>query len=90
MDMDCLRTLFVQKAKIVTIEEGEMIGGFGSEIARLCVEHGAAQPIDIMGLPNRFIAHGTVDQLLEECGLTAAHIAQRIKAAMHKTEKNHA
>ena len=40
--------------------------------------------------PNRFIAHGTVDQLLEECGLTAAHIAQRIKAAMHKTEKNHA
>ena len=90
MDMDCLQTLFAQKAKIITIEEGEMIGGFGSEIARLCVEHGAVQPIDIMGLPNRFIAHGTVDQLLEECGLTAAHIAQRIKAAMHKTEKNHA
>ena len=90
MDMDCLRALFAQKAKIITIEEGEMIGGFGSEIARLCVEHGAAQPLAIMGLPNRFIAHGTVDQLLQECSLSSAQIAQRIKDAIHMTEKNNA
>ena len=90
MDMACLHALFEKKAKIVTIEEGEMIGGFGSEIARLCVAHGAAQPVAIMGLPNRFIAHGTVDQLLEECGLTVEHIAQRIKAAIKMTEKNNA
>jgi len=90
MDMACLHALFEKKTKIVTIEEGEMIGGFGSEIARLCVEHGAAQPVAIMGLPNRFIAHGTVDQLLEECGLTSVQIAQRIKDAIYKTEKKDA
>ena len=88
MDMDCLRALFAKRARIVTIEEGEMIGGFGSEIARLCVEHGAAQPAAIMGLPNRFIAHGTVDQLLEECGLTVEQIVQRIRAAIQMTEKD--
>jgi len=87
MDMDCLRGLFEKKTSIVTVEEGEMIGGFGSEIARLCVEHGAAQPVAILGLPNRFIAHGTVDQLLEECALMPGDIAQRVKQAL--TEKKH-
>ncbi|MBR5302611.1 MAG: 1-deoxy-D-xylulose-5-phosphate synthase [Clostridia bacterium] len=90
MDMDCLHELFEEETRIVTIEEGEMIGGFGSEIARLCVEQGAPQPIAIMGLPNRFIAHGTVDQLLEECGLTVENIVQRIKDAMKKTERKDA
>lgn len=32
MDMDCLRALFARGAKLITVEEGEMIGGFGSEI----------------------------------------------------------
>ena len=90
MDMDCLRALFERKARIVTIEEGELIGGFGSEIARLCAAHGALQPAAILGLPNRFIAPGTVDQLLEECGLTSAQIAQRIRDAIHMTEKKDA
>ena len=90
MDMDCLKALFDRKARIVTIEEGEMIGGFGSEIARLCVEHGAQQPAAILGLPNRFIAHGTVDQLLEECGLSSLQIAQRIRDAIQMTEKKDA
>lgn len=84
MDMDCLRALFEKKAKIITVEEGEMIGGFGSEIARLCVVHGAQQPAAIMGLPNRFIAHGSVDQLLEECGLTSERIVQCVRAAIGK------
>ena len=87
MDMNCLCGLFEKKTSIVTVEEGEMIGGFGSEIARLCVEHGAAQPVAILGLPNRFIAHGTVDQLLEECALMPGDIAQRVRQAL--TEKNH-
>ena len=47
LDMDCLRALFERKAKIVTIEEGEMIGGFGSEIARVCVEENALSLIHI-------------------------------------------
>ncbi len=87
MDMDCLRALFAQGRRIVTIEEGELIGGFGSEIARLCVQYGAPEPAAILGLPNRFIAHGTVDQLLEECGLMPEQIAQQIKQAL--TEKQH-
>ena len=86
MDMDCLLALFERKTRIITIEEGELIGGFGAEIARQCAEHGAREPLAILGLPNRFIAHGTVDQLLEECGLKPEQIAQRIRLAL--AEKN--
>lgn len=89
MDMDCLKALFEAKTRIITIEEGEMIGGFGSEIARLCVCHGAEEPAAILGLPNRFIAHGTVDQLLAECGLTSEQIAERIRQTLCQTEKEH-
>ena len=87
MDMDCLTRLFSNGTKLITIEEGEMIGGFGSEIARLCTEYGAAAPLAVIGLPNRFIAHGTVDQLLEECGLMPAQLAKRIKEALVRAEK---
>ena len=87
MDMDCLTRMFSNGTKLITIEEGEMIGGFGSEIARLCTEYGAAAPLAVIGLPNRFIAHGTVDQLLEECGLMPAQLAKRIKEALVRAEK---
>ena len=38
MDMECLEGLFACGAQMITLEEGELIGGFGSEIARLCAE----------------------------------------------------
>ena len=89
MDMACLQALFEKETTIITIEEGELIGGFGSEIARLCAEHGAKSPAAILGLPNRFIAHGTVNQLLEECGMTPAQLAQSIREALKRTEKSY-
>ena len=82
MDMDCLCGLFEGKTDVITIEEGEMIGGFGSEIARLCAAHGAAAPLAVIGLPNRFITHGSMEQLLAECGLSSGQIAQRVKEAL--------
>lgn len=87
MDMDCLNALFDSGAEIITLEEGELIGGFGSEIARLCAQAGAREPLMIMGLPNRFITHGPVSQLLEECGLEPEQIAGRIKDVLEKKTK---
>lgn len=84
MDMDCLHDLMDRQVSIFTLEEGEMIGGFGAEIARLCVERHAKEPVCIMGTPNRFITHGSVSQLLEECGLMPEQIAAQIKCALER------
>ena len=86
MDINCLERLFKEGKPLVIIEEGEMIGGFGSEVARKCVEHGAKAPAAIIGIENCFVAHGSVDQLLEECGLKPNQLAQRIENVL-KTEK---
>ena len=84
MDMACLERLFARGARLITLEEGELTGGFGSEVARLCVAHGATEPLAILGLPHRFIAHGTVDQLLEECSLMPEQIARQVKQILRE------
>ena len=66
-----------------------MIGGFGSEIARVCVEENVDAPIQIIGLENRFITHGSVPELLEECGLMPRQLADRIEKIVVNKEKSH-
>lgn len=84
MDMASLGRLFHEKKRLIVIEEGEMIGGFGAEIARLAALNGAKPPLDIIGIENRFIMHGSVRELLEECGLMPQQIAQRVAGALER------
>ena len=87
MDEGCLSGLIAAGVGLITVEEGELIGGFGSEIARHCALHGARGPVAMLGLENRFITHGSVSQLLEECGLTPEQIAARAEEAIKAWEK---
>ena len=66
-----------------------MIGGFGSEVARVCTELGSEIPVRVIGLENRFITHGSMDLLLEECGLTPPQLAQRLERMYRVWEKQH-
>lgn len=76
MDTARLDDLIEKKTKLITVEEGELTGGFGAQIARYCAEKGAEPPVRMLGVPNRFITHGDVEQLLEECGLLPEQIAK--------------
>lgn len=87
MDMDCLKALFASGTKLITVEEGELIGGFGAEIARQCASHGAPPPVAMLGTPNRFITHGSVEQLLTECGLMPEQIARRAMEAIGRGQE---
>ena len=79
--------MFREKTGLFVVEEGELIGGFGSEIARLCAAHGAREPIDMLGIGDRFVAHGSVAQLLEECALMPEQIAARFERALGGQER---
>ena len=87
MDEGCLSGLIAAGVGLITVEEGELIGGFGSEIARQCALRGAPEPVVMLGLENRFITHGSVSQLLEECGLTPEQIAARAEEAIRAWEE---
>jgi 1-deoxy-D-xylulose-5-phosphate synthase len=67
---------------IVTIEEGAIMGGAGSAVAETLAAAGIVKPILQLGLPDKFIDHGEVPNLLAQCGLDAAGIVTSVKARL--------
>ena len=59
----------------VTMEEHRTSGGFGAYVAERCRELGIPEPAACIGVPDRFIPHGSHGQL----GLSPARIAERIR-----------
>ena len=65
---------------VITLEEGVVAGGFGSGGQEWYIDRAETSsdvpPMKSLGIPDEYIEHGSVDQLLEEIGLTAQHVAQ--------------
>ena len=73
---------FIAKTKkAIIIEENTTEGGFGSAVLELCHRNGVKSEIVLLGIPDRFIDHGSQKQLRRECGLHAeniVHIARKL------------
>ncbi|MFZ1529002.1 MAG: 1-deoxy-D-xylulose-5-phosphate synthase [Ferruginibacter sp.] len=75
LDEEMLHEVFAKFNKIITVEDGTVVGGFGSAILEFMNEHGYKADVKIMGIPDRLVEHGTPKQLYEEIGLDANAIA---------------
>jgi 1-deoxy-D-xylulose-5-phosphate synthase len=78
LDEALLHQLFKKYELIVTIEDGSIKGGFGSAILEFASEFGYTNPIKLMGVPDQFIEHGTLNELQDLIQLDAHHIAKSI------------
>ncbi|MEC3666041.1 1-deoxy-D-xylulose-5-phosphate synthase [Bacillus velezensis] len=89
IDKQMMKAILNEGLPILTIEEAVLEGGFGSTILEYAHDLGMYHtPIDRMGIPDRFIEHGSVTALLEEIGLTKVEVMNRIKLLMPpKTHK---
>ena len=67
---------------LVTVEEGVLMGGFGTAVWETLSEGGATPRILRVGLPDRYVTHGKPALLHEEVGFTGQRIAERIEAAI--------
>ena len=67
---------------LVTVEEGVLAGGFGSAVWETLSDAGITARIMRVGLPDRYVTHGSPALLHEEVGFTGARIAERIEAAV--------
>lgn len=63
---------------IVTVEDGAVSGGLGSAVIEWLNERAITLPVKRIGVPDRFIAHGTVAQLKQMCGMDSDSIANDI------------
>ena len=86
LDMAMVRELAATHDVLVTVEEGCIMGGAGAAVAEALAAEGIVKPLLMLGLPDRFIDHGDVAQLLAGCGLDGAGIAASIRQRFGKEE----
>jgi 1-deoxy-D-xylulose-5-phosphate synthase len=80
LDESMLRDLASRYAVLVTLEENTLRGGFGSGVAEFFAESGiGCGALHHCGLPDSFITHGSVPQLLDEVGLSPAALTERVR-----------
>ncbi len=75
LDIEMLHEVFANYNKIITVEDGTVVGGFGSAILEFMNEHHYKADIKIMGIPDRLVEHGSPKQLYNEIGIDANGIA---------------
>jgi 1-deoxy-D-xylulose-5-phosphate synthase len=83
IDAPLMAQLAAEHDLLVTVEEGVLAGGFGSAVWEALDEIGAhgARMLRV-GLPDRFVTHGSPALLHAEVGFTGRRIAERIEAAV--------
>jgi len=79
LDETLLHEVFTNYSKIVTVEDGTVVGGFGSAILEFMNAHGYKADVSILGIPDRLVEHGTLKELHRECAYDAAGIETAVK-----------
>lgn len=79
IDEDLLHEVFSKYSKIVTVEDGTVVGGFGSAILEFMAAHNYKADVKILGIPDRVVEHGTPKELHRECGYDVAGIVAAVR-----------
>ena len=79
LDTQLLDTIFYKFDTIITIEDGTIKGGFGSEVLEYASEVNYQGKVKLLGIPDEFIHHGTIQQLQEVCGINVNSIKKTIQ-----------
>tara|TARA_Y100000589_G_scaffold247446_1_gene235414 strand:+ start:4396 stop:6330 length:1935 start_codon:yes stop_codon:yes gene_type:complete len=79
LDSLLLHEVFGKFDKIITIEDGCIIGGMGSSIIEFMADHGYSAQIKRLGIPDKYIEHGTQNELHAECNYDKTAILQAVK-----------
>ncbi|MFI8576708.1 1-deoxy-D-xylulose-5-phosphate synthase [Rossellomorea aquimaris] len=88
MDETMLKSILGEEMPILTIEEAVLQGGFGSGVLEFAQEQGYHNAvIDRIGIPDYFIEHGSVKELLNEIGMTKENVVDRILTITPKKQK---
>ena len=79
LDVDILHDVVTRFEKIVTLEESTIVGGFGSGVLEYLAERNLKNDILKIGLPDKFIDHGTQEELHKQIGIDPDGIVEKVK-----------
>jgi 1-deoxy-D-xylulose-5-phosphate synthase len=74
LDENLLHEVFKNFKHIITVEDGTLVGGFGSAIVEFMTDNEYFAKVTRIGVPDKFIEHGTLAELQNECGFDAESI----------------
>ncbi|HHP7240962.1 MAG TPA: 1-deoxy-D-xylulose-5-phosphate synthase [Cyclobacteriaceae bacterium] len=74
LDEQLLHAIFKKYSKILTVEDGCIMGGFGSAILEFMADNGYNSRVTRLGIPDKIIEHGEQPQLHHECNFDAQGI----------------
>lgn len=84
IDTELLDEIIRLDLPIVTVEDGTVTGGLGTAVAEYLVEKEVTLPLRKLGIPDRFVAQGTVAELRKLCGMDSDAIAAAVKSVISK------
>ena len=80
LDKELLHTIFKTFNKVITIEDGCLMGGFGSAILEFMADHNYYAKVIRLGIPDEVIEHGEQLELHKECGYDPEAIADAVRS----------
>ena len=81
LDTELIVPLAKRIGRVVTLEEGCIMGGFGSAVTEALMEHDVIVPVKRFGVPDQLVEHAKPDEAKAELGLTGSQIAERVRTA---------
>ncbi|MCL6444724.1 MAG: 1-deoxy-D-xylulose-5-phosphate synthase, partial [Alicyclobacillus sp.] len=87
LDTELVLSMARRGFPMITVEEAALAGGMGSAVLETLADDGQQAHLCRLGLPDRFIEHGSREQLLKELGLTADGIVEQVLAFLRRIPK---
>lgn len=78
IDEKLLHEVFSKFSKIITVEDGSIMGGLGSAVLEFMADNGYNSQVVRLGIPDKYIEQGTQQELYKECGFDKESIANKI------------
>ncbi|MFJ7826749.1 1-deoxy-D-xylulose-5-phosphate synthase [Psychrobacillus sp. NPDC096623] len=87
LDAEMLKDLQARNIPIITVEESALQGGFGSAVIEFYNENNLSVNVHRIGIPDVFIEHGEVNQLLEEIHITSDEIVEVVNRKIKESSR---
>lgn len=88
LDSILLHEVFGKFKHIITVEDGCLVGGLGSAIIEFMADHGYSSQVSRLGIPDKYIEHGSQSELHAECSYDKHAIVKMTKKVLNIKESS--
>ena len=86
LDEELLHEIFQQHSHILTVEDGCVVGGFGTAVLEFMADQGYSAQVQRLGIPDKVIEQGTQEELYTLCGYDSSAIKKQATALLQHSK----